>query len=415
MNANDLPLEKTPAAIRTLVEFYCLRESLATDDPYDIWKTPIGFRVKKLFNCNRAMGLAPAALLTVFDFYLNEGRRWGYQPQEFPIVRALAAQSLLNLYQAEGDARHLSAAKTHLDWLIANSCTGYSGPCWGLAFHYAVGCNLTYERNTPLSTMTPYALEALVGYEQITGEQPYRKAIEGVHRFFDRDLLTMQQGEDYVALSYAPIRDRVVVNASSYTMYALALTLPYLSHAERYRAEVKLRKLYRFLEIQQNDDGSWYYSPEGKSFIDCFHSCIVLKNVIKTHQLVGLPDSSGLVQRGYAYLKSAMYDRESGLFRRFSRSNKPSLVRFDLYDNAEMLNLALLMKDQPLAESLSAAIQQHFHRGGDIYSQIDAFGLTHNRETLRWAVMPYVYALSQILTRRPGKRLQQESLTAQAL
>jgi hypothetical protein len=101
------------------------------------------------------------------------------------------------------------------------------------------------------------------------------------------------------------------------------------------------------------------------------------------------------VPRGYEYVKRALYDVRVGLFRRFSLANKPGLVKYDLYDNAEMLNLALLLGDDRFAEDLGAAIQRHFCLGEDVYSVIDWLGRHKNRNMLRWAVMPYLLALSQ--------------------
>ena len=148
--------------------------------------------------------------------------------------------------------------------------------------------------------------------------------------------------------------------------------------------------------MNQNADGSWLYSPEGHSFIDCYHSCIVLKNLIKANDINTLPGSHEIIERGYQFVKDNFLVRDKGLFKRFVVANKPSLVRFDLYDNAEMLYLATLMEDTDLVSALADTIEEIFVRGDVIYSQIDIFGLRHGRNTLRWAVMPYFHALSKI-------------------
>lgn len=122
-----------------------------------------------------------------------------------------------------------------------------------------------------------------------------------------------------------------------------------------------------------------------------------MKNLVKTNRIVPLKDLKVIVENGYHYIKTAFYDERVRLFRRFTVTNKPSIVRFDLYDNAEMLNLALLMEDHYLVENTSRSITEHFCKGGDIFSQIDILGRLQNRNTLRWAVMPYIYALSQMV------------------
>jgi hypothetical protein len=49
-----------------------------------------------------------------------------YTRNEYPIVRAMAALGLLNLYRYNGDSRLLKGAERHLQWLLTNSCRDYS-------------------------------------------------------------------------------------------------------------------------------------------------------------------------------------------------------------------------------------------------------------------------------------------------
>ncbi|HYM08911.1 MAG TPA: hypothetical protein VEU11_20330 [Terriglobales bacterium] len=383
--------------MEALIQHFCARHDLSTYDPYDIWKTALGFRVKELYNSWPHLGLAPAAILALFDDVVNNELRISYTRSEYPIVRAMAALCLLNLYHRNRAPHLLEDANRHLEWLVAHSCSGYSGYCWGLGFPNAVSRNLVYSRDTPYSTMTPYALEAFVCFSQASQRARFHPVIKSIVRFFDYDIQVMEEDEQALATSYGPFRDRTVINAVSYTMYSYSLLLPYASPRHTQRIEAKVRKLYAFIRRHQRTDGSWFYSPHGRSFIDCFHSCLVLKNIIKCDRIVKLADAAAVVAVGYAYLKRSFLDERIFLFKRFSVKNKPGLVRFDLYDNAEALNLALLLGDACLAQSLLASVLEHFCRGLDIYSQIDVFGGRRNKNTLRWAVMPFLYAVSQMV------------------
>ncbi len=372
----------------------CARDDLRTWDPYDIWQTAFGFQVKDYFNHHRLLGLPGASLLALYDHFLNNGRRLGYARREYPIVRAWAALCLLNRHATRNDPALLDSAARHVAWLRANACRGYRGLGWGLGFRYAVDRDLVYDANMPLSTMTPYALEAFVGLHRARPDEALRADIQRIFRFFAEDLEVMDESDAELVTSYAAMRDRRVVNAVSYTLYAYALALSYLDPAEAALAQARIPKLYRYVARRQRPDGSWLYAEGPRSFIDCFHSCIVLKNLVKASRCVPLEGCEELVQRGYAYVTQAFRASGRGLFRRFTLANKPSLIRFDLYDNAEVLALAALLGDDAVAVPLADAIESAFVRGDDVYSQIDLFGRRLNRNMLRWAVMPYLHALT---------------------
>lgn len=382
--------------MRRLIESVCECEDLSTYDPYDIWKSSCGLAIKKLFNRSRLAGIVPAALLTLFDIYVNNRLRFSYTRQEYPIVRAFAALSLLSLHRVEPKEEYLRFAKIHLDWLVENrskNCVGYG---WGLGFEHAAKAAVVYDKDTPFVTITPYPLEAFVEYHSLSGDDTYDGAIQGVLVFLDKDIKILEDTKHYLVTSYGTSKDRIVVNAVAYTMYMYALLRAYVDRDRRLDLEDKIRRLYQFVKDQQRSDGSWLYSPEGSSFIDCFHSCIVLKNIIKTKRLFELEDAETVVEAGYKYIRENFLDKQYRLFRRFSLKNKPSLVKFDLYDNAEMLNLANLVGDEELVRDLSQAIERVFLHNKDIYSQVDIFNKLYNKNMLRWAVMPYLCALSSV-------------------
>jgi len=382
--------------MRDVIEYFCMRNTLDSFDPYDIWKTSYGLLVKKFFNRNRLAGIVPAAALTLFDIYVNNRPRLSYARQEYPIVRAFAALSLMNLYRVEPREEYLTFAKLHLDWLVGNrskNCVGYG---WGLGFEHAAKATVVYDKDTPFVTITPYPLEAFVAYRGISDDDRYDDTIRGVLVFLDQDIKILEDTKHHLVTSYGTSKDRIVVNAVAYTMYMYALLRAYVDSDKRLDLEDKIRRLYQFVKDQQRSDGSWLYSPEGSSFIDCFHSCIVLKNIIKTNRLIELEDAEIVVAEGYKYLRENFLDKRYRLFRRFSLKNKPSLVKFDLYDNAEMLNLANLVGDEALVRDLSQAIERVFLHDKDVYSQVDIFNKRYNKNMLRWAVMPYLCALSSV-------------------
>ena len=382
---------------RKLISSFVTGDDLSTSDPYDVWKTRFGCWSKKLYAKNRFIALPLVAAITIIDVYFNNTLRLAYKKQEYPIVRALSAQVLINLYQLDGDEQHLNTAKQHLDWLLSESCLGYSGPCWGLGFKWVVSDTLTYDENTPLTTATPYILEAFIRYDQLRPSDSSKKNIRAILSFFINDICYLIDNEDALAASYAPYADRIVVNASSYVMYSLAMCIPYVESSVKIQLQDKITRLYNFILNNIASNGAILYSPEGDSFIDCFHSCFVLKNIIKTNQIYPLKNCSAILNLSYSYIQDNFFVERDGLYKRFSKTNKPGLVKYDLYDNAELLNLAVLMEDKETVKVLQDSISTSFIKNDVIYSQIDLFGRPFNSSMYRWAILPLFYAFSQSL------------------
>jgi len=375
---------------------FLLNNDLSTYDPYDIWKTNIGIKIKKVYYKNKYLGILPAGILTIFDLYINNNFRVGYKKQEYPIVRAQAALALINMYKDDNNDIYLEYAKKHIDWLILNSSKGYSGYCWGLNFDWIYTSKKIYDSNTPFSTHTPYPLEAIIEYYNITKDSTLLEVIKSVFLFLENDIKIMKEDENILIVSYGAEYDRIVTNANAYVMYMYALLLKFLPEKQKH-IETKIKKIYQFLVSVQNSDGSWIYQPyDDDSFIDCFHSVFVVKNILKTNSLYSLEHYNKITKNGFAYIKEHFLDDEYGLYKRFSKSNKVSLVKFDLYDNAEMLHLALLMEDENISNSLHTSIVKNFCKNNDIYSLIDLFSSLKNKNHFRWAVVPYLYALTEI-------------------
>lgn len=380
---------------KTLIEHFCLREDLSTYDPYDVWKTKVGLKVKNLYNRNKYIALMPAGMLTISDLIFNRMLRFFYQKQEFPISRAQAALVLLNLNKTFPDAKYILFAKKHIDWLLQNYSTGYAGLCWGLGFTWPAGKDVIYSANTPFTTHTPYALEALHEYIKQTGDNSYIAHIRSIYNYYEKDVAVMYETETAIGVSYGPMKDRLITNAVSYTMFAYAIFYQYMEE-ERENIKTKIKKLYAFICENQMKDGEWIYEPFNKgSFIDCFHSCFVIKNLYKTNQLYPLSASTEVMEKGYKYIRDNFYEEQVGLVHRFSKKNKPSVVKYDLYDNAEFWNVSILMDDRNILQKLNRDIPEKFTHRGNIYSMIDILGIQRNKNTLRWAVIPYLFAMSK--------------------
>ena len=129
-----------------MIKKYVWRAELKTPDPYDVWNMKAGQLVKKIYYRNKLIGSAPAALLTLFDFYLNNTMRIGYAPRRYPIAYAFMTLINLELYKNTLQNRFISIAENSLEWLSNNYSISYSGYCWGINMPW-VSKIATYNEN----------------------------------------------------------------------------------------------------------------------------------------------------------------------------------------------------------------------------------------------------------------------------
>jgi hypothetical protein len=159
--------------------------------------------------------------------------------------------------------------------------------------------------------------------------------------------------------SYTPFPENSVsvINANAYR--AFLLTIASLDFSEEKYWRVAERNLNFVLE-SQNTDGSWYYAGDGKrDFVDHFHTCFVLKALAKIEALTGHPGCTKAIERGIGYYTENFFD-EQGVPRPFSRSPRLTVYRRELYDYAECINLAVLLRDRfpKLDDLLSIVLEQ---------------------------------------------------------
>jgi hypothetical protein len=132
-----------------------------------------------------------------------------------------------------------------------------------------------------------------------------------------------------------------VINANAYR--AFLLTSAGLDFSEGEYLRIAERNL-NFVIESQNPDGSWYYANDGqRHFIDHFHTCFVLKALAKIEILTDDPKCTKAIKRGVDYYATSLFD-ERGLPRPFSRAPRFTVYRRELYDYAECVNLALLLR-----------------------------------------------------------------------
>ena len=374
-----------------------LGPDLLTYDPYDLWKTRLGLRLKKFYYEKGKATIPVIAPFYLLDAYAPLLVRRFIKPQEFPIVRAFAALSSLNIYAITSEQKYIELAGVSVNWLIDNRLTDFHGACWGLGMPWMTKTGFS-AASTPFISVVPYCVEALFEYSNHTGDKRSKEVALSTLDYLEKDLQRLLEAPNNLALSYGPTKERrIVINGNAYAMMLYALLSDKLPTKRSLLIE-RASHICNFIKSQQLPDGSWLYyaDREPGNFIDCFHSCFVLKNLIKFSEISG-EDVSAIVDRGIEYVLNNFLDKKHGLARKFSITAHPTMVKFDLYDQAELLNLLIETNKVEQAESLHNQIFKYFYINakGTFGYQIDLFGRLNEMLYLRWAVMPMVYVLSK--------------------
>jgi hypothetical protein len=319
-------------------------------DPYDFWATLLGRKAKRLYYRRRILGSVAALPFVLLDTFVPGSRKFVSLPQRYPIADAHYAQGFFAWAEATGDLRAISRAEHFLVELDRSRSPGFEERCWGLPFDWESRVG-TIAAGTPLITVVPYVYEAFEAGHEATGKQAYLDVMESIGRFaHDRIPVKELGGGSAAAAAYSPFDRTTVVNASSYRGYLLASAGRRFGRAE-WTSEAA--RNVAFVLGSQRTDGSWPYAPTaGDEFIDNFHTCLVLKNLFKFWRATDRPDVLAAVRRGYGYYRRELLDEAMQPIP-FAVQSRVSLHRRDLYDYAEGINLAVLLRDlEPDAEEV---------------------------------------------------------------
>jgi hypothetical protein len=363
-------------------------------DPYDPWSSSFGVKVKQRYYQGRLSGKIAAVGLGLMDWIAPTMTRtiFDSQPRIYPIV---AAQEILRNSVANTTDDEVAEVMLALLQSVAVDPSGENGWAWGLGFSW-MSKNGLYDADIPFVTHTPYVMEALL---ELAREESVRE--EAMIRFdstwsFLQSLLIMYNGSDGLALSYAPINEpRIVVNANSYAAYAFALHALHGRKMFKDEARKKLGLLVSWVMHQQKEDGSWFYyaDDEPGNFIDCFHTCFIIKNLLKVKTIHPKlePIVSDPIEKGWRYLQNSFFDSTHGLCHRFVQRDIKDPFRWDLYDQAEYLGLLVDFGLFDEAAQFAAHVESIFKKGENWYCKIDMFGRRWGKNFMRWGIVPFFY------------------------
>ena len=374
------------------------------EESYDFqtyYSGPIGRRAKQLYYTNRPLGTLAVLPIIFSEAFVPSARKLFWKPQRIPIADAHYAMGFANLAEATGNEQYYRRALHFLDVLTRTRCPGYEEYCWGYPFNWET-INGTIPCGTPLITTVPYVFEAFHQVYRMDGNDEWRQILQSIARHAVSDYKDVPTSEKASTCSYTPFPEHslMVVNANAYR--AWLLTLAGHEFSERNYQAIAERNLAFVLEAQ-NADGSWFYARDGKrSFVDHFHTCFVMKALAKIEALTGNSDCTSAIQRGVAYYTENLFD-EQGIPKPFSKAPRLTVYKRELYDYAECINLAMLLRgrfpalDRNLEATLNDILSRWQTKEGSFRSRQLYLGWD-NTPMHRWASAQLFRSLCLVLS-----------------
>lgn len=333
-------IQRTSDAVRRFLA-WLNRYGETSYDHQSFFASSIGRNAKALYYRKPLLGTIAVAPMIFCEAFLPSARRFFWKPQRFAIADAHYAMGFAFLARVENSAGHYQRAVHFLEVLQETRCRGYRDYSWGYPFDWQTRTGVI-KGGTPLITTLPYVYEAFSQVYAIDRNPRWDMVMRSVSEHAFRAYRDIEAGPDAASCGYTPAPDDPagVINASAYR--AFLLTKAGIELGEPKYLEVARRNM-NFVIGAQNEDGSWYYSTDGqRTFVDHFHTCFVLKALVKIEQLTGNNLCRGAIERGVKYYIKNLLDAEN-LPVPFSKRPRLTVYRRELYDCAECINLGLLL------------------------------------------------------------------------
>ncbi|MDQ8205004.1 hypothetical protein [Pelagicoccus sp. SDUM812003] len=311
-----------------------------SQDHQDFFASKVGRSAKNLYYKSPKIGTLAVAPMVACEAFFPWTRRLYFPKQRLPISDAHFAMGFAALYRLTQNESHLERSKHFLQVLEDTRCPKYSEFCWGYPFNWQT-VHSTIEAGTPLITTTPYCFEAFRDLHRIDGNDKWHEIMLSVAKHALVDYQDVPTGDESATCTYMPYGRTHVVNASSYRA-ALLYAGWKLTGEDAYK-ETADRNI-RFVLESQKPDGSWPYATDGsRDFVDHFHTCFVMKGLIKVNTFAPNPAIERALEKGIDYYLEHLFD-EDGLPKPFAIAPRMTVYKRELYDCAECINLGVLLR-----------------------------------------------------------------------
>lgn len=309
-------------------------------DHQTFFASSVGRGAKALYYRSPFLGTFAVAPFIFCEAFLPSARCIFWKRQRLAIADAHYAMGFAFLAQATGGKEFLERAYHFLNVLEETRSPGFDRYCWGEAFDW-VTRNGTIPAGTPLITATPYGYEAFLQVYQMDGNVRWLEILRSIAEHAALDIKDFETGPGACSCSYTPYDTGGVINASAYRSFLLT-SASFLFKKDRYKETAG--KNLKFVLQNQLPDGSWPYAVDGvRDFVDHFHTCFVLKALVKIEKHAGSSGCRVAIERGVDYYVKNLFD-EKGLPKPFAKAPRLTVYRHELYDYAECVNLGVLLR-----------------------------------------------------------------------
>jgi len=320
-----------------------------------------GRKAKTLYYRRPFLGTLAVAPMVFCEAALPGARKFFSEKMRFPIADAHYAMGFAYYSQVSSERKYYERALHFLDVLEQTRSSGFERFCWGYPFDWVTRRG-TVPSGTPLITTTPYIYEAFSRVHQIDRNQKWRDIMHSIAEHAFHDIKDFEVSSNARSCSYSPNDEEGgVINASAYR--AFLLTSASVEFSEDRYWQVAERNLNFVLQSQQ-PNGSWYYSMDGvRDFVDHFHTCFVLKALAKIENLTRHKGCHEAIEKGVKYYVENLFDGK-GIPKPFSKAPRLTVYRQELYDYAECINLATLLRGRfgRLDERLTSVLKDLLSR-----------------------------------------------------
>ncbi len=356
-----------------------------SQDHQDFYNSGLGRRAKRLYYDHRLTGKLAVLPMVGAEALFPSTRRWFYPVMRHPIADAHFAMAFATLAEVTGNRSHVNRAIHFLDVLEKTRAPAYERHGWGYPFDWETR-NGVIPARTPLITTLPYCYEAFAAVANQDADDRWQTTLHSIAEHARLDYRDFETAADAATCTYTPLGEPRVVNASAYRSFLLTSAWRDFGH-EGYFAIAK-RNLNFVLQCQQ-PDGSWPYAVDGvRTFVDHFHTCFVLKALVKIDDLRGDGYCRHAIDRGVTFYTTRLFSA-AGLPVPFAKAPRLTVYRHELYDFAECINLGILLRgrfrrlDELVDRTVADVLARWIQPGGSFRSRRLLLGWD-NEPMFRW-------------------------------